>query len=143
VGQTVCGLAMDEGSAEQPLMAPTFTLNDYLAAYLAAAGALGALLRRAREGGSYHVQVSLTRCSMWVQELGRLPMEQWPDRSNGEPPVPAPQASELMTTDSVFGPIRHAAPITRYSETKAFWELPPAPPGSSRPKWLVRKEISA
>jgi hypothetical protein len=27
VGQTVCGLAMDEGSAEQPLMAPTFTLN--------------------------------------------------------------------------------------------------------------------
>ena len=50
VGQTVCGLAMDEGSADRPMMAPTFTLNDYLAAYLAAAGALGALVRRGARG---------------------------------------------------------------------------------------------
>lgn len=138
VGQTVCGLTVDEGSPGQPLMAPTFTLNDYLAAYLGAAGALGALLRRAREGGSYHVQVSLTRCSMWVQELGQLPAAQWPDRSNGTPSVGEPDPSHLMVTDSAFGPIRHAAPITRYSETGAFWEMPPMPPGSSRPEWLPR-----
>ena len=36
-------------------------MNDYLTAYLAAAGALGALVRRAREGGSYHVTTSLSK----------------------------------------------------------------------------------
>ena len=138
VGQTVCGLAMDEGSPDRPQMTPTFTLNDYLAAYLASAGALGALVRRAREGGSYHVQISLTRCSMWLQELGQLPAEQWPDRSNGMPPLPTPRPSNLMSIPSAFGTLQHAAPIARYSETKAFWALPPAPAGSSRAEWLPR-----
>src|SRR5690606_6669375 len=79
MGQTVSGLAIGEGSADQPKLACTFTLNDYLTAYLAAAGVVGALVNRQREGGAYHVDVSLTRTSMWVQELGMLPGEQWPD----------------------------------------------------------------
>ena len=51
LGQVASGLAAGEGSMEAPLMASTFTLNDYLAAYLASAGINSALLRRAREGG--------------------------------------------------------------------------------------------
>ena len=38
-----------------------------------------ALLRRAREGGSYHVKVSLTGASMWLQQLGQMPAQYWPD----------------------------------------------------------------
>ena len=53
LGQTVSGLAIAEGSRDHPVLAPTMTLNDYLAAYLASAGITAALLRRAREGGSY------------------------------------------------------------------------------------------
>jgi crotonobetainyl-CoA:carnitine CoA-transferase CaiB-like acyl-CoA transferase len=138
IGQTASGLAIDEGTPDQPLLAPTFTLNDYVTAYLAAAGTLGALVRRAREGGSYHVKASLTRTSMWVQELGRLPQEMWPDRSRGRPALPAPRPSDMMRTTSVFGEIGHPAPITRFSETKAFWERPPQPAGASRPEWLPR-----
>lgn len=52
VGQSVCGLALDEGSPHAPRLVTTHTLNDYLSAHLACAGTLGALLRRAREGGS-------------------------------------------------------------------------------------------
>jgi crotonobetainyl-CoA:carnitine CoA-transferase CaiB-like acyl-CoA transferase len=103
IGQTASGLAIDEGSAEEPILAPTFTLNDYATAYLAAAGTLGALIRRAREGGSYLVRASLTRTSMWVQELGRLPPSLWPDRSRGRPALPAPRAANMMRTMSVFG----------------------------------------
>jgi crotonobetainyl-CoA:carnitine CoA-transferase CaiB-like acyl-CoA transferase len=40
IGQTVCGVPIDEGSAAAPKLAPTVTVNDYLTAYLAAAGAL-------------------------------------------------------------------------------------------------------
>ena len=41
-------------------------------AYLAAAGMMAALLRRAEEGGSYQVKLSLARSAMWVQSLGFL-----------------------------------------------------------------------
>jgi crotonobetainyl-CoA:carnitine CoA-transferase CaiB-like acyl-CoA transferase len=138
IGQTTSGLAIDEGSPDLPVLAPTFTLNDYVTAYLAAAGTLGALVRRAREGGSYHVKASLTRTSMWVQELGRLPQALWPDRSRGRPPLPEPRPSDMMRTQSVFGEIEHPAPITRFSETKAYWALPPQPAGASRPEWMPR-----
>jgi crotonobetainyl-CoA:carnitine CoA-transferase CaiB-like acyl-CoA transferase len=138
IGQTVCGLSIEEGSFDKPMLAPTFTLNDYLGAYLAAAGTLGALIRRAREGGSYHVDVSLTRSSMWVQEVGMLPQSDWPDRSDGLPPLPLPQKSDLMSTETAFGTIEHPAPITQYSETKAFWDKPPMPPGAVMPEWLPR-----
>lgn len=138
VGQAVSGLAVAEGSAEVPVLAATFTLNDYLAAYLAAAGATAALVRRAREGGSYHVEVSLTRCSMWLQQIGRLPMALWPASVDDRPPVPEPRASDLMTSDSVFGELVHARPVVDFSLTKARWDRGPSPPGSSPLQWIDR-----
>jgi crotonobetainyl-CoA:carnitine CoA-transferase CaiB-like acyl-CoA transferase len=140
VGQAVSGLAIAEGSADVPVLAATFTLNDYLAAYLAAAGATAALVRRAREGGSYHVQVSLTRCSMWLQELGRLPTQLWPDRAEGKPLIPEPRDADFMTTASVFGELRHARPVVEFSQTRARWDRGPAPPGSSPLQWAGRSD---
>ena len=98
LGQVASGLAAGEGSMEALLMASTFTLNDYLAAYLAAAGVNSALLRRAREGGSYHVKTSLTGASVWVQMLGQLAPQYWHDGAEGvsKPPDPAP---DELTTD--------------------------------------------
>lgn len=131
-GQVACGLAIDEGSAEAPRLASTGTLNDYLTAYLGACGALGALWRRSQEGGSYHVKVSLTRSSMWLQELGRLPEARW--RAPG--PLPEPLPDDFEHRDSVFGPLRVARPVTRYSRTPAYWDRSPEPFGSSAPAWL-------
>ena len=45
-------------------------MNDYIAGYIGAAGIQAALIRRAKEGGSYHVRVNLTRCAMWFMSLG-------------------------------------------------------------------------
>jgi crotonobetainyl-CoA:carnitine CoA-transferase CaiB-like acyl-CoA transferase len=107
LGQTACGLVLDEGTMDEPLLAPNYTLNDYLAGYLAAAGVLGALIRRAHEGGSYHVHVSLTRCSMWCKNLGCL------NKASGRHvkrvrSYKAP-GSDLMSTETVFGMVDHAA----------------------------------
>ena len=137
VGQAVSGLSIAEGSADRPLTAPTSTLNDYLAAYLAAAGVVAALVRRARVGGSYHVNVSLTRCSMWLQELGQLPPDQWPDRLQDAAQIPDPRDIDLMTTETPFGTLKHPKPIVEFSQTKARWSCGPAPLGSATPDWSV------
>ena len=52
---------------------PTLVLNDYIAGYLAAAGAIAALRRRAAEGGSYHVHVNLARAAMCYASLDTFP----------------------------------------------------------------------
>jgi hypothetical protein len=134
VGQVACGLALDEGSADTPRLAVTGTLNDYLSAYLAAAGAFSALVRRAREGGSYHVKVSLTRTSMWMQELGRLPPAEWPESALAM----EPRETDLLQMESAFGRVTIPAPITRYSRTPGYWARPPEPFGASLPVWLPR-----
>jgi crotonobetainyl-CoA:carnitine CoA-transferase CaiB-like acyl-CoA transferase len=134
VGQVASGLAIEEGSEDSPLLAPTGTLNDYITAYLATAGALGALIRRAREGGSYKVEVSLTASSMFVMELGMLPRRPKADEVFGLDPLP----SDLRTMATPFGVVTHPAPIVEYSETKSYWDRPCVYYGADQPVWLPR-----
>jgi hypothetical protein len=102
--------------------------------YLASAGALGALLRRAREGGSYRVDVSLTGASMFVMDLGLLPALPKPESVFGLDPLP----SDLQVTATSFGAVTHPAPITQYSETKAYWDKPCVYYGSGQAVWLTQ-----
>src|SRR4029077_8986610 len=68
----VTGFTTEEGTPEQPAFPPTHVMNDYSAGYLGAAGVQAALIRRAKEGGSYHVRVNLARCAMWFMSLGKF-----------------------------------------------------------------------
>jgi len=129
IGQAVSGLSMREGFPGDPRNAPTITMNDYLAAYLAGAGTLGALLQRADSGGSYHVTTSLSQASMWVLGMGELP-----EVPEGVPDY-RPGPGEILAADTVFGELQHVAPITQYSETRAWWARMPQPAGASRPEW--------
>ena len=45
---------------------------DFLTGFLGAVGGLAALHRRATEGGSYHVRVSLARTGMFLQSFPRV-----------------------------------------------------------------------
>lgn len=128
-GQAAVGIMATEGTIDNPQQPPTNLLNDYLTAYLGAAGALAALLRRARDGGSYHVQVALAKSAMWVQQLGLLP------RDAEQQPRDRPR---LLETRTVFGPFVHLAPPLVYSDTKAYWEIPPGPLSADRAEWLTR-----
>jgi crotonobetainyl-CoA:carnitine CoA-transferase CaiB-like acyl-CoA transferase len=130
-GQAVAGISATEGSLEQPVRIPTGLLADCLTGYLAATGAMAALARRAREGGSYHVRLSLTRSCMWVQEFGLMS----PDVFKNAPPRPAPN---LARVDSVFGELEHLRPPLRMSLTPPQWRFPPTPQGSSKPAWQPR-----
>ena len=70
LAQSATGLAQVQGEfaarrkkhkGEAPPELIPAAVCDYITGYLAAAGAAAALLRRIREGGSWHVQVSLVR----------------------------------------------------------------------------------
>ena len=130
--QTATGFNHAEAQAHaaaEPKAMPLQVL-DYSAGFLLAFGAQAALLRRAQEGGSWHVQVSLARTGHWLRSLGRC---------TGFADVPRLSFDGVLeTTDSGFGSleaVRHAA---RFSHTPAHWSRPSVPPGTHAPVWPSR-----
>ena len=109
---------------------------DYVTGYLGAFGAMEALRRRAIEGGSYLVRVSLVQTAHWIKRLGRLAPEQ---DARG---LPDPAIDDVMDltieTESLFGTIRHLAPAVTLSETPPRWVRPPVPLGTHEPVWPAR-----
>ena len=127
--QTATGFNHAEASAydaARPHALP-MPILDYAAGYLLAFGAQAALLRQAKQGGSWHVQVSLAGVGHWLRSLGRVAVEPAPPTPNHEP--------FLETFPGGFGEVialRHAA---RFSATPARWRRPSMPPGSHSPVW--------
>src|SRR4051812_12700557 len=115
--------------AQQPKPLPCQAL-DHAAGYLMAFGAMSALARRATQGGSWHVRVSLAQTGHWLRSLGRV-------QDGLACPDPKPEAvrDRLEESDSGFGrltTVRHAAML---EETPARWARPSAPLGTHPPRW--------
>src|ERR1700747_3452429 len=70
IGAAVSGLFTIEGSSTRPKQPPIVPICDNVVAWLGTTGILAALRRRAIEGGSYRVVVSLTRTVLWLLSLG-------------------------------------------------------------------------
>ena len=154
LGSAASGVAMVEGVNGKPAMPPTSLINDYVTGYMGAAGATAALIRRAKEGGSYHVTVSLARNAMWYLTLGLIPPE---ERSFAINPyqhldtlkpsdMPSIEAGlkqrlldpEAIVRDTPLGQVRRLAPAVTFSETPGSWDDPIlVPMGSSTPSWFV------
>lgn len=129
--QSVSGMAQEQGRAlglDHPHHLPAQVV-DHGTGYLAAFGALIALARRAREGGSYLVRVSLAQTGWWVDDLGRVDGSRTPD-------VTLEEIQDLLAeSDSPFGRLRHVVPAGRLSETPPFWARPSVPLGTHEPAW--------
>jgi crotonobetainyl-CoA:carnitine CoA-transferase CaiB-like acyl-CoA transferase len=132
--QNANGMNLAEAEAaqvEQPKPLPCQAL-DHGAGYLMAFGAMMALARRATEGGSWHVRVSLAQTGHWIRGLGRVPEGlACPD------PKIEDVRDRLEEGQSGFGRLttaRHAAVL---SETPAYWALPSMPLGSHAPEWAA------
>jgi len=129
LAQSATGMAVTEGSLEQPLASPVYP-NDYITGYLGAFGVTAALLRRAREGGSYHVKVSLSRTAMWLQSFPHFS----PAPTSIQVP-PAVAESMAIERDTAYGGLRYLGPVPRFSETQAYWSLPTAPVAAHEACW--------
>ena len=129
--QVASGFAATEGGAEKPCFSPVFYLNDLLTGYLASAGVMAALMRRAKEGGSYHVKLSLARTAMWVQDLGYVDEADYSamPRNDQYPP-------NLRTVQTVSGEITELAAAVKFTNLPRI-ELDMAQPfGADPPCWL-------
>jgi crotonobetainyl-CoA:carnitine CoA-transferase CaiB-like acyl-CoA transferase len=110
LAQVASGFAMAEGQGGPPKFSPVFYLADLITGYFAAAGMMAALLRRAAEGGSYQVKLSLTRSAMWVQELGLLDVA-----AQGEIPETDIYPAETVSISTAYGAVTSLAPPLMFS----------------------------
>jgi crotonobetainyl-CoA:carnitine CoA-transferase CaiB-like acyl-CoA transferase len=135
--QSVSGITLRQaevfpGKEPGPQFYPLSAI-DYCTGYLMAAGAMMALARRAQEGGSWLVRISLAQVGKWLVDLGEVSEPQLRD-------VPAEFTSaELenwtMVSQTPSGPLRHLRPVAQLSETPARWARPSVPLGYHPPVW--------
>jgi crotonobetainyl-CoA:carnitine CoA-transferase CaiB-like acyl-CoA transferase len=103
---------------------------DHASGYLMAFGAMMARARQAREGGSWHVQVSLAQTGKWLTGLGRLA-----GGHNAADPTLADVGDLLEESDSNFGRLRAVRHAAVFSATPAHWSLPAVPLGTHPAAW--------
>jgi len=131
VVQSANGMAYSPNDA-QPAFLPV-SAQDYIAGYLLAFGAMVALGRRAREGGSWFVRASLAGAGHWIRQHGLLGRDEYANVPAELPPDEL--KSLLIEHDSPIGRLTHLAPVVQMSETPARWERPAVPRGYHPPAW--------
>ena len=130
--QTATGFNHAEGQAagvDGPKELPAQML-DHATGYLMAFGAMMARARQSREGGSWHVRVSLAQTGQWLWNLGRLTDGLKTEDLKGDAVRPF-----LEVVPSGFGPLSSVSHSARLSRTPAFWARPAMPLGSHPPQW--------
>jgi crotonobetainyl-CoA:carnitine CoA-transferase CaiB-like acyl-CoA transferase len=140
VVQTVSGITSRQGelfpsAAPGPQFYPVSAI-DYLTGYLMAFGALVALARRAREGGSWLVRISLAQTGRWLVGQGQVPEADLKDVAKEFTPAELERWS--MTSDTPVGRLHHLGPVVRLSETPPRWARPSVPLGYHEPVWPAR-----
>ena len=127
LAQTVTGIAAEHGGPDGPALLPA-AATDYTTGYLAALGTMTALARRAVEGGSYRVRVSLSQTGSWLMGLGRC-------ETAGAGPTAEALGSQMTASDTPHGKLHHLGPVLEMSETCPRWQLPSVPLGTHRAAW--------
>jgi crotonobetainyl-CoA:carnitine CoA-transferase CaiB-like acyl-CoA transferase len=130
IAQCATGICLDNGD-ERPKLLPA-SACDYTTGYNGAYGVLLALARRAREGGSYHVRVSLCRSGMYIYKQGHVQYAK-PDLGLTQADLDA----IMIETQGGHGTLKHLGPVLKMSETKPYWDKPSPVLGSSRAEWLA------
>jgi crotonobetainyl-CoA:carnitine CoA-transferase CaiB-like acyl-CoA transferase len=130
--QTATGFNHAEGQAagiDGPKELPAQML-DHATGYLMAFGAMMARARQSREGGSWHVRVSLAQTGRWLWNLGRVADGLKAEDLRGDAVRPF-----LEQVPSGFGPLSCVSHSAALSKTPAFWARPAMPLGSHPPQW--------
>lgn len=131
--QSASGIAWRErqaAHADAPRHLPCQAL-DHATGYLAAFGAMIALARRAREGGSWQVRLSLAQTGRWLQSFGLVP-----DGAHAPEITPDDVGDRLDRIASPFGVVDAVRPAERLSATPPFFALPPVPLGTDEARWI-------
>ena len=137
VVQTVSGITIRQaeafpGKTAGPQFYPVSAI-DYCTGYLMAFGAMVALARRARDGGSYLVRISLAQVGKWIVDLGEVPAAALKGVAAEFAADELARWSTVSETPS--GRLAHLKPAVQLSETPPYWARPSVPLGYHRPAW--------
>jgi crotonobetainyl-CoA:carnitine CoA-transferase CaiB-like acyl-CoA transferase len=137
VVQTVSGITIRQaecfpGKTPGPQFYPVSAI-DYCTGYLMAFGAMVALARRAQEGGSWLVRISLAQVGKWIVDLGEVPAAALKDVPGEFAADEVERWSTVSKTPS--GELRHLKPAVQLSETPAYWARPSVPLGYHPAAW--------
>jgi len=112
--------------ASSPKAMPAQIL-DYTTGFLMAFAAQAAVLRQAREGGSWHLRLSLARTAQWLRSLGRV-------AGGFEAVKPDPEAY-MQDFPSAWGRLRALRHAGELQDLPAVPDRPSVPPGTDAPRW--------
>ena len=129
VAQTVTGICQ-EGAPDRPALLPAAGC-DHTTGYLGAYGVLLALVQRAREGGSYHVRISLCQSGMFIYRQGKTEFTE-ADMELSDTELDALR----IESKPAFGPLRHLGPVLHLSQTQPHWSRPTPVLGGDAAEWL-------
>ncbi|MBQ6641973.1 MAG: CoA transferase [Saccharopolyspora sp.] len=134
---SLTGMMHLEGDGSTPALPPILVVNDYIVSWLMTAGVVEALSRRATEGGSYRVHVSLTRAALWILSMGVFDKDYATATANSDAQH-AYLDPETFTAETPLGHYQGVTDQVRMSETPGRYRTVLVPRGSSRPEWLPR-----
>lgn len=140
VAQTMTGLCHEGRTAARPngpALLPAAAC-DYTTGYLAAYGILLALAKRARDGGSYHIRVSLCQSGMFIHRQGKVAFP-----GLGMDLSAAELDAVRIESRPKSGPLRHLGPIVKFSEAQPHWTRPTPHLGGDTPEWLEEGQQAA
>ncbi|GAB90350.1 CoA transferase [Gordonia rhizosphera] len=132
---SLAGMMLLEGGGEVPALPPIMVVNDYIVSWLMTAGIVEALARRAVDGGSYRVHVSLTRAALWIIGMGVFDKgyaAEVAGQTHGDHHYLDP---ETFTADTPLGTYQGVTDQIRMSVTPGRYRTILVPKGSSRPEW--------
>jgi crotonobetainyl-CoA:carnitine CoA-transferase CaiB-like acyl-CoA transferase len=136
VGATVTGLFALEGSLTHPKQPVIVPICDNVVGWLSTTGILAALRRRAIEGGSYRVTVSLTRTVLWLLSLGIFD-KAYAQATAGSTDEHRYAEPDLFTAETPCGSYQGMTDQVVLSRTPGAFRNVLLPRGSSKPEWLV------
>ena len=133
----VSGVFAREGTPERPQLTEIFVVNDYAMSWIASVAVAAALQRRATEGGSYRIRISLARLSIWLLHMGIFD-KAYAAAIAGTAGDHEYLAPELFEADTPCGHYQGVTDQVRMSRTPGFYATPLVPRGSGKAEWLAR-----
>jgi len=138
IGATVAGLFAIEGSLTNPKQPPIVPICDNVVGWLGTVGVLAALRRRAVEGGSYRVVVSLTRTVLWQLALGIFD-KAYAQATAGSTDEHKNVAPDVFTAETPLGTYQGLDEQVYLPKSPGSYRTVLVPRGSSKPEWSEAK----
>lgn len=138
IGATVSGIFALGSTLEEPRQPPMLPIVDNVVGWLGTVGVLAALRRRAAEGGSYRVRISLTRVCLWLICLGILDKE-FAATTAGSTAEHSAIPPELFTAKTPLGTYQGMTDQIDFSSLpQGFTTTVLQPIGADQPEWVSR-----